>query len=261
MNLIDDHIAWGTRRGLRPNYLHDLGCTLRRCERAVGPLEHAAGLSVEAWWDSLPVGHGSKAAYAAHLSSFYRWTVREGHRADDPTLRFVRPRLRRGLPRPVPHRHIEWAVSLAPHPVRAWLLLAAFAGLRACEVASLHASDIEADVLIVRDGKGGKQRIVPVHPFVRNELEQLPTSGWLFPGRSGPVGANTVSQRAGRYLRSVGVPESFHQFRHSFATAVYRESLDLRLTQELLGHASPTTTALYAAWEPSKAAAVVARLV
>jgi integrase/recombinase XerC len=217
-------------------------------------------LSVEAWWDTLPVGHGSKAAYAAHLSSFYRWAEREGIRADDPTLRFVRPRLRRRLPRPVPARHIERAITNASHPVRAWLLLAAFGGLRACEVASLHADDIEGDVLIVRDGKGGKQRIVPIHTLVRAELELLPASGWLFPGRGGPVAANTVSKRAGRYLRSVGVPESFHQFRHAFATAVYRESLDLRLTQELLGHASPTTTALYAAWEPTKAAAVVARL-
>jgi integrase/recombinase XerC len=258
--LINDHIAWCTRRGLRPNYLYDLGCTLRRLERSVGPLEHADGLSVEAWWDTLPVSHGSKAAYAAHLSSFYRWAVREGLRDDDPTLRFVRPRLRRGLPRPIPHRHIEWAVSQASHPVRAWLLLAAFGGLRACEVASLHADDIDGDVLIIRDGKGGKQRIVPLHPLVRAELEHLPASGWLFPGRAGPMNANTVSKHAGRYLRSVGVPESFHQFRHAFATAVYRESLDLRLTQELLGHASPTTTALYTAWSPTKAAAVVARL-
>jgi integrase/recombinase XerC len=226
----------------------------------VGPLEQADGLSVEAGWDTLPVGHGSKAAYAAHLSSFYRWAEREGLRTDDPTLRFVRPRLRRRLPRPVPARHLERAISGAVLPVRAWLLFAAFGGLRACEVASLHAGDIEGDVFIVRDGKGGKQRIVPIHPLVRAELELLPASGWLFPGPGGAVSANTVSKRAGRYLRSVGVPESFHQFRHAFATAVYRESLDLRLTQELLGHASPTTTALYAAWEPTKAAAVVARL-
>ncbi len=260
MDRIEQHLDFSARRGLRVTYRNDLYTTLRRLERAVGPLETVSRDTLEVWWDNLSVADASRATYLAHIASFYKWAVREDLRPDDPTARLIRPRLRRRLPRPISPANLQHAIDCADQPLRVWLLLAAFAGLRACEVATLHRDDILPEVLIVRDGKGGKQRIVPLHPILLAELERLPKEGWLFPGRNGPMAANSVSKRMSRYLRDLPIPETFHQCRHAFATAVYRQSRDLRLTQELMGHQSPNTTANYAAWEPDKAASIVSSL-
>ncbi len=69
-----------------------------------------------------------------------------------------------------------------------------------------------------------------------------------------------VSQMVNRYLHSIGIAKTAHCLRHSFATNIYRTTRDLRLTQELMGHASPATTAIYAACDMEKAAPAVAAL-
>lgn len=262
---IEEHLDWCRRRELRPNYVDAVRMTLRRLERSLGcPLEHATSDQLERWWTALSadVSAGTRVAYAAHVSSYYRWAVRERLRADDPTVRLDRPRLRRNLPRPMAANDLRRAIDEAHAPVRAMLLLAAYMGLRACEIANLHRDDLIGDVLIVRDGKGGKQRIVPLHSTVAAELDDHPAAGWLFPTRpgEGPMRPNTVSARVNRYLHDLGISDTLHQCRHYFATSVYRASRDLRLTQELLGHRDPKTTANYAAWEPDVAVAVVREL-
>jgi integrase/recombinase XerC len=257
-NRIAEHLVWCQRRELRPTYIATTKLTLCRVERALGhPLETATDAELAAWWNALDIGTG-RLAYVAHLANFYKWLIWERLRDDNPTARLVRPKERRRLPRPIPNDRLHKALIEAENPIREWLLLAAFAGMRACEVATLHRDDILGDVLIVREGKNAKQRILPLHPDVRAALDANAETGWLYPNRSGrPITANTVSVKANRYLHRVGVTETFHQLRHWFGTSTYRASKDLRLTQELMGHASPNTTALYAAWSPERAAAVV----
>jgi integrase/recombinase XerC len=63
-----------------------------------------------------------------------------------------------------------------------------------------------------------------------------------------------------KYLRDIGVDATGHQLRHWFATSIYEATHDIRLTQELLGHQSPTTTAIYVAFSSVDAAAAVASL-
>jgi integrase len=261
MGTIDEHLAYCALRELRPTYIAEMRMTLRRLERVVGELEHATEAQIESWWESLTVGPGSRAAYAAHVSSFYRWLVRYRHRDDDPTERLVRPRLHRGLPRPIAEHQLSHALELALPPLGAWLALAGYMGLRAHEIASLHGEDIRGDRLLIRDGKGGRQRIVPMHQEVARLLVGCPRIGPVFVnGKGGRLIANSVSQRTNRYLHSLGYPETIHQARHLFGTMVYRISRDLRLTQELMGHASPLTTAGYAAWDSEAAAGVIAQL-
>ena len=256
--MIDEHLAWCAQKGLRPTYLAATRTTLRRVEREIGPLEDATEAQIEAWWAGLTIGNG-RVAYAAHLSGFYRWLIWERRRDDDPTTRLIRPKQRRRLPRPITDDRLNRALLGSVPPVRTWLLLAAFAGMRACEIAVLHREDLR-DTTILVHGKGDKDRIVPLHPEIAVALEMHPREGYLFPGRVDHVRANTVSQRCNRYLHGVGVTESLHQLRHWFGTSTYRASQDIRLTQELLGHSSPTTTALYAAWNPDRAAGVVGSL-
>jgi len=76
----------------------------------------------------------------------------------------------------------------------------------------------------------------------------------------GPLAPGRISQLASAHLSSLGIHATLHQLRHRFLTEVYRETKDLRLTQELAGHSSPTTTAGYAAWSPEAAALAVAAL-
>ena len=92
---------------------------------------------------------------------------------------------------------------------------------------------------------------------------EMPTDGWLFPRRDGKPGhlsSSRIGQIGNGYLHSIGIDHTLHTLRHWFGTNLYRDTLDLRLTQELLGHTNPAATALYAAYSPPKAAAAVARL-
>jgi integrase/recombinase XerC len=150
--------------------------------------------------------------------------------------------------------------------MRAMLLLAAFAGLRCQEIAGLERDDvIEAkDLLRVRHGKGQKERVLPLHPDVMAALRALPMpqTGPLFLRPSGaahtPV---TVSEAMRDYLRRIcGIDATAHQLRHWFATEVYASSKDIRVTQELLGHSNPATTARYVAFSRVDAAAAVGSL-
>jgi len=114
---------------------------------------------------------------------------------------------------------------------------------------------VEAVILVC--GKGGKEREVPAAPVVLDALAAygLPPAGPVFRLAGGPYGRGKggqpcrpdyVSNAANAYLRSVGVPASIHQLRHRFATQVYRQTRDLVLTADLLGHGSVSTTQRYA---------------
>jgi integrase/recombinase XerC len=258
--LIDQHLAYCGMRNFQPSYIAALELTLRRVERTLGPLETIKADALTAWWNDLGVAPSTRIVYLSHLSSFYRWCAREDIRADDPTMRLVRPRVHRRYPRPIRDDQLEQALYHAPEPIHTWLLMAAFMGLRAGEIAGLSREDFQGGRLVVT-GKGSKQRILPVHPLIEKQLVRLPQRGYLFPSRrNGHIKSNSLSQRCGRYLRSVGVDASLHQLRHYFGTSVYRRSHDLRLTQELMGHSDPKTTAGYAAWDEDRATAVVEAL-
>ncbi len=259
--MIPAHLEWCRRRELRKTYIDEIRRTLTRIERTLGPLHEVEEVAVENWWATLSVSPGARCTYAAHLSSFFRWLRYERIREDNPTDRLIRPRLHRAFPRPIDDARLALALANATPPLDAWISLAAYMGLRAFEIAGLNGDDIHGTRLLVRDGKGGKQRILPLHTEVSRTLEGIPSRGPAFTNAlGGPLTANTVSQRTNRYLHSLGIPETIHQARHWFGTSVYRESKDLRLTQELMGHASPLTTSRYAAWDSDAAAAVIARL-
>jgi integrase len=118
-------------------------------------------------------------------------------------------------------------------------------------------------VLIVRKGKGSKDRVVPMADLVVDELRGFlggRARGFVIgrlDGIPGQCPEYRVSQVANRFLHDHGIPETLHQLRHRFGTTLYRRSRDLRLVQEVLGHASPVTTAGYAAFAPEQAAKAV----
>ena len=195
------------------------------------------------------------------LHRFYEWAVI--HHSDsvpaDPTVAMVRPKVRQGLPRPVPDADIEVALEAAADPVRAWLVLGGWAGLRCMEMAGLQLEDVlvDSEMLLVR-GKGNKERLVPIHPRVAEVLPRTSRTGPMFrqpDGRTYP--AWRVSQMINAHFTSLGMGWTAHQLRHRFGTRVHDASGDLLVTQALLGHSSPTTTAVYAKFSSPRAVEAV----
>ncbi len=131
-------------------------------------------------------------------------------------------------------------------------------GLRISEALSLKRKDFTASDAITVTGKGNKTRMVPVLPQVVKSVERyialcpldLPAGGPLFVGaRGGPLSPRIVQLAMARLRGALGLPDTAtpHALRHSFATHLLARGGDLRAIQELLGHASLSTTQIYTA--------------
>jgi site-specific recombinase XerD len=138
---------------------------------------------------------------------------------------------------------------------KAALSVAYGAGLRAAEVISLKVSDIDSKRMLIRveQGKGRKDRYVMLSPHLLNVLrawwKAARPQGWLFPGRD-PAQPMTTRQlnracHAAAQMAEIKKRVSLHTLRHSFATHLLEQNIDVRVIQVLLGHAKLDTTALY----------------
>lgn len=254
-----------------PATLTSYGCTLTRLhERIPGGLLAATPKDLEDWILSLShCADDTIAAYLTTIAGFYQWmAAKDGLPDRDPSARLRSPGRRRHLPRPIPEDDLAEAIAGAPRRIRPWLVLAAYAGLRAQEIARLRREDLvdttrPRTMLVSRiAAKGRVERLVPVSEYVWSELvlAGIPERGWMFlrrDGRPGPNQPAQISHLCNTYLHSHGIAHTLHSCRHYFGTEIYRVHRDLRETQELLGHASPTTTALYAAISPAEAVEAV----
>jgi len=138
---------------------------------------------------------------------------------------------------------------------RAALSVAYGAGLRASEVVSLKISDIDSKLMLIRveQGKGRKDRNVMLSPHLLKLLrawwKAAHPQGWLFPGRD-PVQPMTTRQlnracHAAAHMAEINKRVSLHTLRHSFATHLLEQNIDIRVIQVLLGHSKLDSTALY----------------
>lgn len=206
------------------------------------------------------------ATYHSAVVAFFRWLYRSGAIEADPTDSdlVVRPKARHGKPKPLSPAEEVRALAYAHGNMRAWLLLALRAGLRAAEIASFRGEYIAED-FIVLFGKGEKEASIPTHPELWLLAQDYPRVGWWFPSpaHEGHVSANSVTILVGKHFRrpEVGIPRgSVHRCRHSFATKLLRGGSDLRQVQELMRHESPTTTAIYTAVDEDDLRAAINRL-
>ena len=184
---------------------------------------------------------------------------------EDPTYRVAKPRLRCYLPRPAHSEQLAEALKYADPKFRCWLVLAAYQGLRVQEIAGLERADVEEGLGLLRvvHGKGDKPRMLFLHPEVLAALKALPMprSGRIFLRPMGGVYTPAVlSQSFNRALKDHGVDATAHQLRHWFATNLLRATHDLRVVQEAMGHSSPSTTAIYTAFDDQAMADGIASL-
>ena len=177
------------------------------------------------------------------------------------------PRRPRTLPRPAaPDEALELAANAAEAASQQWigardlaiLLLLYGGGLRVAEALSLTGSLLPIGATLRVTGKRSKTRVVPIVPAVRDAIElyvrqcPYPVRGDvpLFVGaRGGPLNPDLVRRSVAAARRRLGLPESLtpHALRHSFATHLLARGADLRSLQELLGHASLSSTQIYTA--------------
>jgi integrase/recombinase XerC len=198
------------------------------------------------------------------ISSFYRWTIREEYLTSDPTGRIDRPRLEKRLPRPAADADVALAFEHAEPRTLAMIALGYFAGLRRFEIAALRVEDLllsSKTPQVFVHGKGNRDRLVPLHGDVLAALGVygLPKRGPVFPSpRRSDEGLS--AGRVGELMTAVLNGATPHQLRHNFATELLERCDNLRIVQELLGHASPATTAIYTAYSRRRAARAVNEL-
>jgi integrase/recombinase XerD len=253
---------------LRPNTITLRTRVLRRLEIHAGKsLLRVTIDDLRAFLDRLD-DQGSRAAERTQIRSFYKWAALEGYVRDDPSFRLEPIRKRKYLPRPIDDGLLALALSDPPERVRPMLWLAAYAGLRAHDIAQLRGEHLMWDrvppMIFVEDSKGGKSRTVPMAPQVMALRTLLPAYGWCFPyrdGRAGHITAQYVSKLCNDYLHSLGITETLHQLRHWSITEVYQASgRDLLATQDFAGHENATTTQIYAWVDPGLVAEAVGRM-
>lgn len=210
---------------------------------------------VLSWMGGRDRADWTRIKYLAHVSAFYRWLGRP-----DPTAGVRRPRQPQGVPKPVSERDLALMLEVARGRERAWILLGAYCGLRSFETAKVSGADLEqaqdgAWLLRVM-GKGGQLAVLPCPPVVVDELGRYPGRGRLWPAATPAA----VQEAVRRVAHRAGVECASHQLRHRYGTAVYTAQRDLLLTQQLMRHRSPATTAGYALVAGDRLGAVVAGL-
>lgn len=277
---VTDWLDWLTQRGLAPTTKVGYRRVMTLLNAWLAMRGHDVGADGDAlitatkddltvWRESLGyLSTGSVLTYLAPVRTYYSWVCTKGLRPDDPTDGLPLPKQPRRLPRPIADDPLEDAIAGARPRVRIILILAAYAGLRACEIARLRREDIlntaDSPVLLIT-GKGSHERTVPLGMYVWSELCTwgLPRRGYIVPrmdAQIGPCKPQLISKIANDYLHAGGIEETLHQLRHRFGTSAYGASHDLRVVQELMGHQSPSTTAGYAAFSNTAAAGAVAAI-
>jgi len=268
------------RRGASPHTLRSYGADLRqftsylarelksspRAPRA-GEVDVLALRGFLAYLHQKGTARSSIARKLAALRTFFRYLVREGRIERNPATSVATPRVPKKIPDRVEEEEIEKLLEVpdATSPLgrrdRALLELLYATGLRVSELTGLDRVEVDLDSRLVRVlGKGRKERIVPFGEPAAEALErywpdrrQLAARGAgagdavFLNARGGRLTARSVHRLVRRHLRQAALRSGLspHSLRHAFATHLLERGADLRAIQELLGHASLSTTQKY----------------
>jgi integrase/recombinase XerD len=218
--------------------------------------------------DGDPLSFRSQSQRLLAVRAFFKWAARQRHLLHNPASEIELPRAERRLPRPALSLAEAEQVLAQPDITdpaglrdRAMLEVLYSTGIRRSELAHLALVDIDADraTLLVRQGKGRKDRMVPIGERAlawvgkylveaRPRLVAEPDDGTLFVSAEG-VGfsPDRLTQIARDYVRASGVPKvgACHLFRHTMATLMLEGGADIRYIQAMLGHAELSTTQIY----------------
>ncbi len=254
--------------------LNELAATLKKKKRV---LVDAQTEHLEYWLAQLHAADLSPRSQARKLSAarqFYAFLYTEKDRTDNPTVPLVSPKQPKSLPKVMAEEQVEQLLAALgdeqdEHSVRlrAMVEMMYAAGLRVSELVTLPLSSIQPILqknsipCMVVKGKGSKERVVPLHEGAIVALQQYldvrkifleghEKSRFLFPSRAGA--GHMTRQRFGQMLKELAFKANLdpaklspHTLRHSFASHLLEGGADLRVIQQLLGHADIATTQIY----------------
>ena len=207
----------------------------------------------------------TRQTYYNDTRAFYRWLTAMGLVEVDPFTSDLirRPKAALGVPKPLSAEEESRALQHSDGNLRAFILLALRAGLRASEIAALRGEEVAEDHIVLI-GKGGKEAAIPTHPDLWALAQSFPRRGYWFPAETEPhLSSDTISRAVGRHFRrpEVDIPHgSIHRCRHTYATNMLRNGANLRQVQTLMRHSSPATTAVYTAVDETELRGVIKTL-
>ncbi|MGH7603212.1 MAG: site-specific tyrosine recombinase XerC [Gemmatimonadaceae bacterium] len=251
-------VAWADARGLRST------------DELTPPLleRYRRDLFLYRKADGLPLAMNSQQLLLVPLKGFFKWLARSGRIRSDPAAELELPRKPARLPVRVlsvaeVERTIDETDTTAPWGVRDRAILEVLysTGMRRAELAALGVHDWDRDrgTLAIRQGKGGRDRVVPIGKrasfwlaryleTVRPVLVRAPDDATLFLTDYGePFGKNRLGDLVRRHLDWAGIriPGACHLLRHACATHMLENGADIRFIQALLGHADLRSTQIY----------------
>lgn len=210
--------------------------------------------------------------YLSSVKDFYNWLNEKKVINNKSIFNVQMPKKDKKLPRPIEENYILDILSLiAKNSKKPWIAarnasvisLLYGCGLRISEALSIKRKDYPFKEFLKIKGKGGKERVVPVIPFVEDCTKkyldlcpiQIEKNDFLFLGIQGKQLSARIIQKEILYCRKqLGLPETVtpHALRHSFATHLLSAGGDLRTIQELLGHSSLSSTQIYTSVDPER---------
>ena len=279
---VDRHLSWLTVRGFAASSItfrrHELVAFCRWCaERGVMRPPDLNRVVIDlyqkhvaAWrkQDGTPLAAHSQSLKLGAVVTFCRWLTREKLILYNPASELELPKRAARLPRAVltaeeAERVLAIPDVASPLGLRDRAILETFysTGMRRSELGKLRLADVDArrGVIAVRQGKGSKDRFVPIGEralaWIRKYLEEIrpvlarfDDEGFLFLGADGdPIGGNHLSEIVAHAVikADIGKQGSCHLFRHTAATLMLENGADIRFIQQMLGHASLDTTQIY----------------
>lgn len=202
-----------------------------------------------------------------YLKTFFNYCVNHNYIKTNPVDKIEKPRLSKTLPRFLTHEqtlkilaHTEfypWRYQLEKQRNKAIISTFLFTGVRLNELRHIATNDVnmQEDEIIIKKGKGQKERMIPIHPALKPILQQYLQynnkqkikSHWFFHSlrTESKISAKTIQLLCKKISQSSGVKYTAHMLRHTYARNCISNGIGLYQTKELMGHASVSTTEIY----------------
>ena len=190
------------------------------------------------------------------IGSFFAWAKEAGIVQSDPSRGVKRLKEQKNAPRWLDRREVgalfRAVQKYGSSKEQVLMMLLYHAGLRVSEAVSLKAADVvireRSGYVCVRCGKGGKYREVPLNVTARSVLAEYIKeiySGWLFPGKNGPMTRRAAEKALAKFARLARIEATPHQLRHTFCKKLVDEGVSLDKVAALAGHENLNTTSRY----------------
>ena len=237
---------------LRPRTIRERRIQLEALQRYIGrPIETATRADLVKWLARPGLAPATRQHYRATIRQFFTWLQDEGHRVDNPAARLPRVHVIAQEPRPVTTGDIERLLPRVYKTTRVKILLYAYQGLRASEIAAIHGThvDLDTDTLNIPEAKGGREFYRPLHPLIHEIAYDMPRDDWWFPSPT-IAGAHVTGRNVSRVIsdamRRAGIDHTPHNLRAWFATTLLQSGVDSETVRYAMRHANVQTLQRYA---------------